>query len=84
MEAAIQAGVYKHYKGGYYQVLGIAQHSETKELMVVYISLSGAHLPGARMRVRPLTGKDGFLTPAEFEEGYYTTRFNYVGYTILT
>jgi hypothetical protein len=30
------AGRYRHYKGGEYQVLGVARHSETHEPLVVY------------------------------------------------
>ena len=29
-------GVYRHYKGNDYQVLHVARHSETEELLVVY------------------------------------------------
>ena len=29
-------GRYRHYKGGEYMVMGIAQHSETGEALVVY------------------------------------------------
>ncbi|MEJ2176805.1 MAG: DUF1653 domain-containing protein [Gammaproteobacteria bacterium] len=32
----IQPGRYRHYKGKYYDVIGIARHSETEELLVVY------------------------------------------------
>jgi len=49
----MHAGLYRHYKGGYYQVLGIAEHTETDERVVVYVSLD-ASLPGPRMRVRPV------------------------------
>lgn len=29
-------GRYRHYKGGEYEVIGVARHSETNEPMVVY------------------------------------------------
>ena len=29
-------GRYRHYKGGEYEVLGVARHSETHEALVVY------------------------------------------------
>ena len=34
-------GIYRHYKGDYYIVEGIAKHSETCEKMVVYRALYG-------------------------------------------
>jgi len=33
---ATPAGRYRHYKGGEYEVIGVARHSETLELMVIY------------------------------------------------
>jgi len=33
---AIALGRYRHYKGGEYEVLGVARHSETLEPVVVY------------------------------------------------
>ncbi|WAC70884.1 DUF1653 domain-containing protein [Roseateles sp. SL47] len=33
------AGRYRHYKGGHYQVHGVARHSETLEALVVYAPL---------------------------------------------
>lgn len=40
-------GIYQHYKGGLYKVIGIASHSETLEKLVIYISLTN-HLLWAR------------------------------------
>ena len=32
----LAVGRYRHYKGGEYTVMGVAQHSETGEALVVY------------------------------------------------
>lgn len=37
------AGLYRHYKGGQYEVIGTARHSETLEPMTVYRALYGQH-----------------------------------------
>ncbi|WP_037573582.1 DUF1653 domain-containing protein [Sporocytophaga myxococcoides] len=37
----IEPGKYKHYKGNYYKVIGMAKHSETMEDMVYYQCLYG-------------------------------------------
>jgi hypothetical protein len=41
-------GRWRHYKGGLYDVLGVARHSETEEEMVVYV-----HVADGAMWVRP-------------------------------
>jgi hypothetical protein len=37
----IETGLYRHYKGGRYEVIGVARHSETHEALVVYRPLYG-------------------------------------------
>jgi hypothetical protein len=47
----IKKGTYRHFKGGRYEVIGIAKHSETLEDMVVYRALYGE----GGMWVRPVS-----------------------------
>ena len=37
----IKLGKYRHYKGNKYEVIGIANHSESLEKMVIYRALYG-------------------------------------------
>lgn len=49
----LELGLYKHYKGNLYEVIGVARHSETLEELVVY---KATYQPeGANLWVRPLT-----------------------------
>lgn len=57
----IIGGVYEHYKGEKYCVVGLAKHSETLEEMVVYRQLYGEF----GLWVRP---KDMFLETVKIEE----------------
>lgn len=47
----IRRGIYEHYKGQRYQVLGVARHCETSEELVVYQALYGDRL----LWVRPVS-----------------------------
>ena len=70
---ALPCGVYRHYKGNYYLVLGLARHSETEEILVVYVRLYSRD--GIPMSVRPLSH---FVSPA-IVNGQPVTRFEFVG-----
>ncbi len=62
-------GIYRHYKGGVYEVFGTAVHTETEEMLVVYRSLYGSY----RLNVRPLAM---FLEDVDVPEfGYRSPRF---------
>jgi len=71
-----------HFKGGLYKMLGIAQHSETLEEMVVYQALYGKHEIWVRPKtmffdkiVRNGIKIDRFkeITEKEIYESYYAT-----------
>lgn len=67
----LKVGRYRHYKGGEYEVVSIAKHSESLELMVVYRCL----YDGASWWVRPL---DMFTEQVEID-GIMHPRFAYIG-----
>lgn len=50
-EVFITPGVYRHYKGEKYEVIGIGRHTETAEELVVYRPLYESEV---RYWVRPL------------------------------
>lgn len=67
----IKLGKYRHFKGNEYEVIGIANHSETLEKMVVYRALYGEK----EIWVRPLSMWDEEIT----RDGKTFKRFEYVG-----
>lgn len=68
----IKLGKYQHYKGGKYQVIGLAKHSETFEDLVVYEALYDNKL--SKIWVRPL---NNFLEEVEVD-GKMLKRFKYL------
>ena len=67
----MKLGKYRHFKGNEYEVLAIANHSETLEKMVVYKALYG----NEEIWVRPLSMWDEEIT----RDGKTFKRFQYIG-----
>ena len=66
----IKPGKYRHFKGNYYEVIGVAHHSETMEEMVVYRALYAEH----GLWVRPSSMWEEVVD----RDGYRGPRFQYV------
>ena len=67
----LKPGKYRHFKGGEYELIGIAKHSETLEDMVVYRALYGE----GGLWVRPAA----MWTETVEKPGYTGPRFIYIG-----
>lgn len=67
----IKPGIYRHFKGNKYEVIGIAKHSETLEEMVVYRALYGEF----GLWVRPASMWEETVE----RDGKTYTRFTYIG-----
>ena len=72
MQNKLTPGIYRHYKGGCYEALGIAIHSETLEELVLYRSRDGSpDFPVGTLWVRPKAMFLGDVT----ENGQQLPRF---------
>lgn len=69
----VKLGIYQHYKGNKYLVIGLAKHSETLEDLVVYVTLYENEM--SKIWVRPV---EMFLEDIEWE-GNKVPRFKFVG-----
>ena len=67
----VQLGKYRHFKGGIYELIEIAHHSETQEAMAVYRALYGDH----GLWVRPLS----MFLETIFRDKQELQRFQYIG-----
>lgn len=66
------SGVYRHFKGNLYWVLGLSKHTETRERCVVYRPLGVANDGWQHLFHRPMSSfqelvQDGVTTVARFE-----------------
>ena len=72
----LKLGKYRHYKGDWYEVIGVSLHTETREELVVYRCLYYTREFGnGALWVRPLTM---FLESVEVD-GKAVPRFEFVG-----
>lgn len=71
MESSLSPGLYRHYKGKLYTVLGTARHSETEEWHVVYRQEYGEK----GLWVRPLE----MFIESVVVDGRTVARFEFVG-----
>ena len=69
----IKLGMYEHYKGKKYKLIGVAKHSETLEDLVVYESLSENSVSKLLVRHKLM-----FLEKVE-SNGKKVPRFKYIG-----
>ncbi len=72
-DSELKLGVYRHYKGEFYLVLGVGRHTETEERFAVYVPLYLRE--GPRIALRPLKM---FLETIE-KDGKKVARFEYLG-----
>lgn len=75
-QAALALGVYEHYRGDRYLVLGVARLDDTDEPVVVYVRMYSRDSGGAPMTVRRL---DSF-SETVIVNGAPTPRFRWLGY----
>ena len=68
----MKKGIYRHYKGNLYEVIGTVRHSETLEELVLYKALYLSE--GENLWVRPL---QMFMEEVEVE-GKLVSRFAFV------
>ena len=66
----IKKGIYRHFKGNKYQVIGVAKHSESQDYLVIYRPLYG----DGGLWVRPL---QMFVEKVEVE-GQMLPRFEFI------
>ena len=67
----LKPGKYRHYKGKEYEVIGVAEHTETQENLVVYRALYDEH----KLYARPLKMFEERVTV----DGLQKPRFEFIG-----
>lgn len=74
MDERINPGIYRHYKGGIYEVMSVAKHSESLEDLVVYKSVTDTE----KWWVRPASMWNETVN----HDGISETRFTYIASSV--
>lgn len=74
MDRIIEPGIYKHFKGGCYEVIFVARNAETGERCVVYKALYG----NCTVYVRPLNSFASEVNKAKHPNSKQVYRFEKV------
>ncbi len=73
---SVRPGRYRHYKGGLYEVIGTAHHSETLEPLIVYRALYNSPEFGENsLWVRPAA----MFLETVISDGKPVSRFTFIG-----
>lgn len=69
----LKLGIYEHYKGGHYRVLGVGKHSENLEEFVIYEALYDN--PKSQLWIRPLAE---FTEEIIWPDGVKRSRYKFI------
>lgn len=78
----VRSGIWQHYKGNKYLVLGTARHTESDEELVVYLPLYEHSNGGLPLQCRPVEMWTEVVDMPEYR--YSGPRFVYIGEKLLT
>ncbi len=70
----MKKGIYRHFKGAYYRVLVIAEHTETSEEMVIYTPVKGKF----KVYCRPASMFNSPVDKSKYPDVNQKNRFEFI------